>query len=80
MKLLSRVLLAALVLLLGACEDPYDRVQGEPGEDANFYTGEVPNDATMDQGEAAGEGTQTGAGGGHSEGETHSEGHEAGEP
>ena len=69
MKLLSRVLLAALVLVLASCEDPLDRVQGEPGEDNNYFTGEVPNDETMDQGEAAGEGTQPGAGEGYSEGE-----------
>lgn len=63
MKPFSRALLAALVLLLGACEDPFDRIQGEPGEDGNLYTGEVPNEETLDQGEAAGEGTQTEGGG-----------------
>ena len=56
MKLFSRALLAALVLLLGACEDPLDRIQGEPGEDGNFYTGELDNRGASGQQEASTEG------------------------
>ena len=56
MKLFSRALLAALVLLLGACEDPFDRMQGEPGEDSNFYTGELDNRGASGQQEASTEG------------------------
>ena len=56
MKLFSRALLAALVLLLGACEDPLDRIQGEPGEDDNFYTGELDNRGASGQQEASTEG------------------------
>ena len=56
MKLFSRALLAALVLLLGACEDPLDRMQGEPGEDDNFYTGELDNRGASGQQEASTEG------------------------
>lgn len=57
MKPFSRALLAAaLVLVLGACEDPLDRIQGEPGEDANFYTGELDNRGASGQQEASTEG------------------------
>ena len=56
MKLFSRALLAALVLLLGACEDPLDRIQGEPGEDDNFYTGETSDAENSGEGEASSEG------------------------
>lgn len=66
MKPFSRALLAALVLLLGACEDPLDRMQGEPGEDNNFYTGEYSNEDS-DAGEASSE-AQNEAGEDHSEG------------
>lgn len=61
MKLFSRALLAALVLLLGACEDPLDRIQGEPGEDGNFFTGETQDHEASGEGEASSEGhTETG--------------------
>lgn len=56
MKPFSRALLAALVLLLGACEDPLDRIQGEPGEDRNFFTGELDNRGASGQQEASTEG------------------------
>ena len=44
----KRILFLSLLLFtlgLGACDDPYDRIQGEPGEDG-----------TQDVGEHSGEG------------------------
>ncbi len=76
MKLFSRALLAALVLLLGACEDPLDRMQGEPGEDGNFYTGELDNRGASGQQEASTEGYTAPAeegGEGAASGEEHTE-------
>ena len=75
MKLFSRALLAALVLLLGACEDPFDRMQGEPGEDDNCYTGETLDAENSGEGEASSEG-RTEAGGEAGEAEATEEGGE----
>ena len=39
MKSTRRILFPLLLLLtlgLGACDDPYDRIQGEPGEDGVY--------------------------------------------
>ncbi len=51
MNIVSRtLLLTLLVVVLGACEDPWDRVQGEPSEDDGV--------AAIDMGE--GEGAEEG--------------------
>jgi hypothetical protein len=59
MNIVSRtLLLTLLVVILGACEDPWDRAQGEPSEDDGV--------AVIDMG--AEEGTEAGEAG-----ETHEE-------
>ena len=64
MKLVSRtLLLTLLVVVLGACEDPWDRVQGEPSEDDGV--------AVIDMG--ADEGAEEAAGAEGAAGETHEE-------
>ncbi len=61
MNIVSRtLLLTLLVVVLGACEDPYDRIQGEPSEDDGV--------AVIDMGEGEGAEETVGA-----DGETHEE-------
>jgi hypothetical protein len=64
MNIVSRtLLLTLLVVVLGACEDPWDRVQGEPSEDDGV--------AVIDMGE--GEGAEEAAGAEGAAGEVHEE-------